>query len=106
MTAWVLLVAAGGLEVVWAAALKASEGFSRPALAIFGLATAALSLFLLSLALRSLPVGPAYAVWVGIGTAGIAIYGIVALGEAAGPAKFAFLAMIGIGVAGLASLNE
>lgn len=106
MMAWVLLVVAGGLEIVWAAALKASAGFSRPLPAVLGLVTAALSLFLLSWALRSLPVSLAYAVWVGIGTAGVAIYGVVVLGEAASPIKIASLAMISIGVAGLASVQE
>lgn len=106
MTAWIYLVAAGVLEIVWAAALKASAGFSRPIPAALGLIMAALSLFLLSVALRSLPVSLAYAVWVGIGTAGVAIYGVVVLGEAATPIKIASLAMICLGVAGLSSTNE
>ena len=72
MIAWLVLLAAGALEVVWAAALKASEGFSRPLPSIVGLAAAALSLFLLAVALRSLPVSVAYAVWVSIGMAGVA----------------------------------
>lgn len=103
MTAWIYLLAAGGMEIVWAAALKASDGFTRPAPAVFGLLTAALSLLLLSLALRSLPVSIAYAVWVGIGTAGVAIYGIFVLGETSSPIKAASIALIGLGVVGLAS---
>jgi quaternary ammonium compound-resistance protein SugE len=103
MAAWLCLLAAGALEIGWAAALKASDGLSRPLPAVLGLAGAALSLFLLSAALRSLPVSMAYAVWVGIGTAGVAAYGVLALGEPLGMAKAGFLAMIGIGVAGLAA---
>lgn len=106
MMAWALLFVAGGLEIVWAAALKESAGFSRPGPAALGLVTAALSLLLLSLALRSLPVSLAYAVWVGIGTAGVAIYGVIALGEAVSPARIISIALIGVGVAGLASANE
>jgi quaternary ammonium compound-resistance protein SugE len=101
VTGWFYLIAAGVLEVGWAAALKASDGLSRPIPAVLGLVGAAFSLVLLSVALRSLPVSLAYAVWVGIGTAGVAIYGVAVLGEPVGAAKAAFLAMIGIGVAGL-----
>ena len=103
MAAWLCLLAAGALEIGWAAALKASHGFSRPAPAALGLAGAALSLVLLSAALRTLPVSMAYAVWVGIGTAGVAVYGMLVLGESVGVAKVAFLAMIGIGAVGLAA---
>lgn len=103
MSAWVILIFAGGLEIVWAAALKASNGFTRPLPAALGLVMAALSLVLLSLALRSLPVSLAYAVWVGIGTAGVALYGIFVLGEAVNFTKAASIVMIGFGVAGLAS---
>ncbi|BBK35119.1 QacE family quaternary ammonium compound efflux SMR transporter [Allostella sp. ATCC 35155] len=106
MTAWVLLVAAGVLEIVWAAALKASAGFSRPVPTAVGLATAALSLAMLSLALRSLPVSVAYPVWVGIGTAGVAIYGAVALAEPVGPMKILAIVLIGIGVAGLGGVED
>lgn len=106
MTAWVLLVAAGALEIVWAAALKASAGLSRPVPTAVGLAAAALSLAMLSLALRSLPVSVAYPVWVGIGTAGVAIYGAVALGEPLGPGKALAIMLIGIGVVGLAGAED
>lgn len=101
--AWLLLFAAGALEIGWAAALKASEGLSRPLPAVLGLAGAGLSLLLLSVALRSLPVSIAYAIWVGIGATGVAAYGVLVLGEPLGAAKAAFLAMIGVGVAGLAA---
>lgn len=102
MIAWVLLFVAGALEVVWAAALKASHGFSRPVAATIGLATAALSLFLLSVALRSLSVTVAYTVWVGAGMAGVAAYGMIALDEPSGILKLASIALVGIGIIGLA----
>jgi quaternary ammonium compound-resistance protein SugE len=98
---WVLLVAAGLLEIVWATALKHADGFTRPVPSAIGIATAAASFYLLALALKSLPVGTAYAAWVGIGTAGVAVAGIVAFGEPASPARLGCLALILAGVAGL-----
>ncbi|HEV7371546.1 multidrug efflux SMR transporter [Arenibaculum sp.] len=98
---WVLLVAAGLLEIVWATALKHADGFARPVPSAVGIATAAASFYLLALALKSLPVGTAYAAWVGIGTAGVAVAGIVAFGEPASPARLGCLALILAGVAGL-----
>jgi quaternary ammonium compound-resistance protein SugE len=99
--AWVVLIAAGALEVVWAIALKHADGLSRLWPSVVGLATAWVSFGLLALALKSLPVGTAYAVWVGIGATGVALVGIVALGEPATLARLVFLALIVIGVAGL-----
>lgn len=103
--AWVLLVLAGLLEIVWATAVKESNGFSRlwpTAIAVGG---AAASFTLLAVALRSLPVGTAYAVWVGIGALGVTAAGIVAYGEPASPARAAFLLLILVGVAGLRALD-
>jgi quaternary ammonium compound-resistance protein SugE len=99
--AWALLVGAGLLEVVWAIALKRAEGFTRLLPAAVGIAAATASLLMLTAALRSLPVGTAYAVWVGIGALGVAAVGILALGEAASPRRLAFLALVLIGVIGL-----
>ena len=99
--AWLILVAAGALEVVWAVALKQADGFTRPLPSAIGLVTAATSLLLLSLALRSLPAGTAYAVWVGIGIVGVAVVGIVAMGEDGGALRLGFLALILVGVVGL-----
>jgi quaternary ammonium compound-resistance protein SugE len=99
--AWVVLIAAGALEVVWAIALKHADGLSRLWPSVVGLATAWVSFGLLALALKSLPVGTAYAVWVGIGATGVALAGIVALGEPATLTRLVFLALIVIGVAGL-----
>lgn len=96
--AWTLLIIAGGLETVWALALKQSDGFSRLAptlvFAVAGLASVAL----LALALRDLPVGTAYAVWTGIGAVGAALAGIALLGE---PATFARLAAVGLIATGI-----
>ena len=99
--AWLILAAAGLLEVVWAVALKQAEGFTRLWPSVLGLAAAGLSLFMLSVALRTLPAATAYAVWVGIGIVGVALVGILALGEDAGLARLACLALIFIGIVGL-----
>lgn len=101
MMPWLLLVMAGILEVGWAMALKLSEGFTRPVPGLVGLAMAALSLLLLAIALRSLPVSVAYTVWVGIGMGGVAIYGLVMLGEPAGTFKLFSIAAVCCGIIGL-----
>lgn len=103
--AWVLLVVAGLLEIVWATALKESDGFSRWGPGAIGIIVAAVSFVLLSAALRSLPVGTAYAVWVGIGALGVTVAGIVALGEPASPGRVGFLLLILVGVVGLRALE-
>ncbi|MGE0444027.1 MAG: multidrug efflux SMR transporter [Vicinamibacterales bacterium] len=79
---WILLVVAGLLEVVWAYAMKLSDGFTRPAATAVTLVAMTASFWLLSVAMRALPLGTAYAVWTGIGAAGAFVVGIVALGEA------------------------
>jgi quaternary ammonium compound-resistance protein SugE len=99
--AWIVLITAGALEIVWAIALKHADGLSRLRPSVVGLTTAWVSFGLLALALKSLPVGTAYAVWVGIGATGVALVGIVALGEPFTAARLVFLALIVIGVAGL-----
>lgn len=96
--AWLLLLGAALLEVVWALALKSASGFARFWLSALALATAAASFAMLALALRTLPVGTAYAVWVGIGAAGVALAGILVLGEGASPARLLGLALILAGV--------
>jgi quaternary ammonium compound-resistance protein SugE len=99
--AWLVLIAAGLLEVVWAIALKRADGLTHVWPSVIGLTTAWVSFGLLALALRSLPVGTAYAVWVGIGATGVAVAGILAMGEPVTSARLAFVALIVIGVAGL-----
>ena len=99
--AWLTLVCAGLLEIVWATALKQSEGFTRLWPSVVGVGGAALSFVLLAVALRQLPAGTGYAVWVGIGAVGVAITGIVLLGEAVSAARMLFLTVIVVGVVGL-----
>lgn len=99
--AWIYLVSAGLLEVVWALALKKSDGFAeRPATVLFVVALIA-SMSLLALALRSLPVGAGYAVWTGIGAVGTAIVGMVFLGDSATALRIASIGFIVLGIVGL-----
>lgn len=98
---WILLVLAGLLEIGWAIGLKYTEGFTRlwPTL---GTVTAMVtSIVLLGVAMKQLPVGTAYAVWVGVGAVGTAVLGIVLFGESASPARVASLALIVAGIIGL-----
>ncbi|ADP16321.1 quaternary ammonium compound-resistance protein SugE 2 [Achromobacter xylosoxidans A8] len=99
--AWGLLVLAGMLEIVWALALKQADGLTRFWPSLIGISVAMLSLLLLALALKHLPVGTAYAIWVGIGAFGVAVFGTLVLGEQMSSAKLLFLGLIGVGVAGL-----
>lgn len=104
--AWLLVVLAGLLETGFAVALKASESFSKlvPTV-LFGVCAVA-SFSLLSTALRELPVGPAYAVWTGIGAAGTAVVGIVFLGESAQALKLVSIVLVVAGVVGLQLTSE
>jgi quaternary ammonium compound-resistance protein SugE len=99
--AWGVLVGAGLLEVVWAIALKQTDGFTRFWPSALGVSAAILSFVLLASALKSLPVGTAYAVWVGIGVLGVAAAGILALGESASALRLGCLALILVGIVGL-----
>jgi quaternary ammonium compound-resistance protein SugE len=99
--AWTILVVAGLLEIVWAISLKHTDGFTRFWPSTIGMTAAVVSFVLLATALKSLPVGTAYAVWVGIGALGVAITGIIALGESASLLRLGFLALILIGIVGL-----
>ena len=100
--AWMLLLVAGLFEVGWAIGLKYTEGFTRPLPTILTLASMVVSLGLLGLALRDLPVGTAYAVWTGVGAVGTAALGIALFGD---PATVGRLACIGLIVAGIAGLK-
>lgn len=100
-SAWGMLILAGLLEVVFATGLKSTQGGARPAMLAITLAALAASLGLLNAALRTLPVGSAYAVWTGIGAAGTAIAGIALLGDPASPARLACIGLIIAGVVGL-----
>jgi quaternary ammonium compound-resistance protein SugE len=99
---WLILFIAGLLEVCWAVGLKYTEGFSRLWPSVATLAAMALSVALLGWAMRALPVGTAYAIWVGIGAVGTALAGMVLFGE---PASVARLVSLGLLVAGIAGLK-
>lgn len=98
---WIVLAVSGVLETVWAAALAASKGFTRPVPTILFAAALLLSMAGLAFALRSIPVGTGYAVWVGIGAAGTAVFGMVWLGEPVSAARITCLVLIVAGVVGL-----
>lgn len=99
--AWIILFAAGLMEVGWAVGLKFSEGFTRLWPSVFTVASIVISLFLLSLAIKSLPIGTAYAVWSGIGMVGVALVGIFAFGESVDPVRLVSIGLIGAGIVGL-----
>ncbi len=101
-TAWALLSVAGLFEIGWAVGLRYSEGFSRLMPTIGTAVALVLSMALLGLALRTLPLGTAYAIWTGIGTVGTAVLGIVLFRE---PATVARLVCIGLIVAGIVGLK-
>lgn len=103
--AWIILGIAGLLEPVWATALKQAEGFTRFWPSAIGLTVSLLSFFMLSVALKSLALGTAYAVWVGIGALGVAVAGILVFGDSASPARLGFIALILIGIIGLKILE-
>lgn len=98
---WTALVIAGLLETCWAVGLKYTDGFRRPIPSVLVILTIAASLFLLASAVRTLPIGTAYAVWVGIGAFGAAVLGITLLGEPATPARVAFLTLLIVSIIGL-----
>jgi quaternary ammonium compound-resistance protein SugE len=100
--AWIYLVVAGAFEVAWAIGLKYTDGFTRLAPSLWTVVSMVVSLLFLSLALKTLPLGTAYAVWTGVGAVGTAILGIYLFGE---PATLARLACIGLIVAGIAGLK-
>lgn len=105
-TAWLLVIVAGLLETGFAIALKLSDGFSKWVPTVAFAVCAVGSFSLLSTALRDLPVGPAYAVWTGIGAAGTAVVGIVVLGESAATLKLLSIVLIVAGVVGLQLTSE
>ncbi len=99
--AWLTLLLAGVAEAGWAIGLKYTDGFTRLWPSIGTIAMMAVSFLLLSQALKTLPIGTAYAVWVGIGTAGVTILGIVLFGESTHPLRLACIGLILLGIAGL-----
>ncbi len=103
--AWVILLIAAGLEVAWAIGLKYTHGFTRLWPSVLTLLAMATSMYLLAIAARTLPIGTAYAVWVGIGATGTAILGMVLFSEPANAARIACLGLIIAGVLGLRFLE-
>jgi quaternary ammonium compound-resistance protein SugE len=99
--AWALLSIAGILEIAFALCMKWSEGFTRLIPGLFSFVTGLSSVFLLSLSLRTLPVGTGYAVWTGIGAAGTALLGMVLLGDPVTPTRIFCICLILAGVIGL-----
>ena len=99
--AWLLLVLAGLFEVGWAIGLKYTDGFTRLWPTVGTVLAKVISLGLLGLAMKSLPVGTSYAVWVGVGAVGTAILGIVLLGEPANAGRLVSLGLIVAGIVGL-----
>ncbi len=99
--AWLLLVIAGLLEVGWALGLKASQGFTRPMPSALTVIAMMASFYLLAQAMKVLPVGTAYAIWVGIGAVGTVLLGILFYGDSASPLRLLSLVLILAGLVGL-----
>jgi len=105
--AWILLIIAGLLEAGWAIGLKYTEGFTKPLPSVLTIAGIVISMALLAQAARTLPIGTAYAVWVGIGAAGAAILGMWLLKEPVSAARLFFLALLLVAIIGLkATMKE
>lgn len=100
--AWILLIVAGLFEIAWAIGLKYTDGFTRPLPTAGTIAAMVISVWLLGIAMKTLPVGTAYSVWVGIGAAGTVILGIILFKE---PANALRLASIGLVIAGIVGLK-
>jgi quaternary ammonium compound-resistance protein SugE len=98
---WFLLLLAGLCEIGWAIGLKYTDGFTRLVPTVLTVIALIVSMILLALAVRTLPIGTAYAIWVGIGAFGAAVLGIVLFDESRNPARLAFLALLLIAIVGL-----
>jgi quaternary ammonium compound-resistance protein SugE len=99
--AWLYLLIASLFEIGWAVGLKLSQGFTRPQPAAWTLVAMIASFFFLALALRTIPLGTAYAVWTGLGAAGTAVMGMYLFDESKDPLRFLCLSLIVVGVVGL-----
>lgn len=99
--AWIYLVVAGLFEIVWAIGLKYTEGFTRTLPSVITVSAMAVSVFLLALAMRALPVGTSYAIWTGIGAVGTVILGMILFGEPATAARIGCIVLIVAGIVGL-----
>lgn len=103
---WLYLIAAGALEVSWAVGLKYSQGFTKPFSSVLTVVGMVASFYMLSLALRQLPLGTAYAVWTGIGTVGTALLGMVLFHEPVTALRLLCVGLIVVGIAGLKLLSQ
>jgi quaternary ammonium compound-resistance protein SugE len=101
MRPWLILLLAGLFEIVWAVGLKYAAGFTRPLASAVTIAAMIVSMYLLALAARTLPIGTAYAVWTGIGAVGAALLGMMLFSESASAMRLACIALIVAGIAGL-----
>ncbi|MDP2330769.1 MAG: quaternary ammonium compound efflux SMR transporter SugE [Reyranella sp.] len=99
--AWLVLFAAGLCEIGWAVGLKYTEGFSRLVPSVLTVGAMVVSMVLLGVALKTLPVGTGYAIWTGIGAVGTAVLGIILFGESMEPMRLASIALIVAGIVGL-----
>lgn len=100
-SAWIFLVIAGLLEICWAVSLKSTQGFTKLGPSLFTLLCLAGSLYLLAKSTEVLPIGTAYAIWVGIGALGAALIGIFYLNESATPMRITFLVLLLVSLVGL-----
>jgi quaternary ammonium compound-resistance protein SugE len=98
---WIILFIAGLFEIGWAVGLKQTHGFTKPVPTMLTIGAIVISIGLLGLATKHLPIGTAYAVWTGIGTVGTVVIGVLFLGESASPARLACIGLIVAGIIGL-----
>ncbi|TWU48680.1 Quaternary ammonium compound-resistance protein SugE [Rubripirellula tenax] len=101
MAPWILLFIAGLFETGWAVGQKYTDGFTRIWPSVWTILALIASMFLLALAVRNLPIGTAYPVWVGIGAIGTAVYGVLFFGESLSPARILFLLLMLVAIIGL-----
>lgn len=103
--AWLILMMAAFFEVGWAVGLKYTQGFTRLVPSVWTILAMAMSMWLLAVAVRTLPLGTAYAVWTGIGTVATAVFGIMVFGEPASAVRLTCIALIVAGIVGLKVLT-
>ena len=103
---WIILIIAGLFETSWAIGMKYSSGFTKLYPSLFVILTMGISVYLLSISLKTLPVGSAYAVWTGIGAAGTAVLGIILFGESKELMRLSFIFLIIVGVIGLRIFSD
>ena len=105
-TSWLCLIVAGCFEIVWALGIKYTDGFSKPVPSLITVGAMIASVWLLAIALKSIPVGTGYAVWVGIGAVGAAIGGVILFGESKSWPRLVCILLIVTGVVGLKLFSE